>query len=195
MMFLADDSAIVSGLIDVVGKILLPVLIALCTTTVALYAIYKTDQRERHKRRRDGVIAVALEFIKTTDDFAAKFREVYTTLQTEFSGKEGSKFRNSSVELALSISVHARKLELMNEESLRKDVLAYMEDSRENHEAFIAFLKAIRTTITQPQFDEAHTLQMQLIRRTRLVMERFKEEVARLDHGSFGLLDKVFSKL
>jgi hypothetical protein len=55
---LADELS-ASTFVDIFGKILLPLLAA----TIALFAVHKSDERERGKRRREDVVRIAVEFV------------------------------------------------------------------------------------------------------------------------------------
>ena len=195
MVFLADDSAVVSALIDVVGKILLPVLVALCTTSVALYAIYKTDQRERHKRRRDAVSGEAIAFLANTDEFDKKCIDLYFELTQARDDKTSiEKFSGFYNVLAMQTTAHYRKLSIMGEDELAQRIKEYGDAIKRLRIYFSQFLKSKNKPLSPAELEELREMHFEAIKTALTIARLFKEEIKQLDRGSYGLLDKVFSK-
>jgi hypothetical protein len=185
MFFVAEADGF-SIVIDIIGKILLPLL----SGVIAVYAIYKIDLRERHKRRRDAVVATAVEFMTATDNYGDLYRSLLVNLLQNAATDELSRFDEAALKCQRDLSACGRKLEITGEQQLFEAINAFLTDFRTNRDNYRQLLGGIEHTVTQEQLAQGFALNFAHVERARVVVEEFKASVARLDYGTFGWIDK-----
>lgn len=193
MIFLAEYD-LTSLLGDLIFKGVVPVALAFCSTMVAIYAIDKADHRERHKRKRDGVISVAVDFISATDAYGDVYRGTFTKLLGEAATTESTDYNAAAATVQSRISAFARKLEVMNEERLGKELFDYLPNFRTNRDQYFVILCNVVGTMDQATFEQSMKLYCDHVERTRQMFERLKEEVCRLDKGETRFRDWLKKK-